>query len=78
MQSTTSVTATTDTEKKQRRNAKRLNPTDTSAKGFVRLCDWSVKDRNTHNKEMQAYRQYLRKLCNLTDEVLGRRHRNLE
>jgi hypothetical protein len=55
----------------ERRENKRLTPADYARAGIVRHYDWSVKDREAHDKEMERYRQYLMKLCTLTNEVAG-------
>jgi hypothetical protein len=45
-----------------RREIKRLTPLDYSKMGIVKLYDWSVKEREAHDKIMEKYRQYLMKL----------------
>jgi hypothetical protein len=47
----------------------RLTPVDYANAGILRLYDWSVKDREAHDIEMVKYRQYLMKLCTLSQEI---------
>ena len=49
-------------DEKARREVKRLTPMDYSKIGILKLYDWSVKERETHDKMMQKYREYLMKL----------------
>ena len=70
MQVLTSVITQNSFEGKyQKKIAKRLTPVDYSKAGIVKLYDWSVKERETHDKEMEKYRQYLMKLCSLSHEI---------
>jgi hypothetical protein len=47
---------------KTRREVKRLTPLDYSKMGLVKLYDWSVKEREAHDKIMEKYREYLMRL----------------
>ncbi|MBT0159719.1 hypothetical protein G4O51_07015 [Candidatus Bathyarchaeota archaeon A05DMB-2] len=49
-------------DEKARREVKRLTPLDYSKSGILKLYDWSVKEREAHDKIMQKYREYLMKL----------------
>jgi hypothetical protein len=53
------------------REVKRLTPADYSKAGILKLYDWSVKDREAHDKEMEKYRKYLMKLCTLSQKAAG-------
>ena len=48
--------------------SKRLSPTDYAHAGLLQLYDYSVKDREAHDKLMAKYREYLMKLCSLSSE----------
>ncbi len=50
---------------------KRLTPADYADAGILKSYDWSVKDREIHDKDMEKYRHYLMKLCQLSSEVDG-------
>lgn len=47
---------------KAHREGKRLTPIDYSKMGILKLYDWSVKEREAHDRIMEKYRQYLMKL----------------
>jgi hypothetical protein len=66
----------TEPQQKNRRDPKRerLTPLDYSKAGILKTYDWSVKERENHDKEMEKYREYLMKLCSLSHkspEVTG-------
>jgi hypothetical protein len=69
------VQATTQTRNEVnanvRREVKRLTPLDYSNAGILKSYDWSVKEREAHDKIMEKYRQYLMKLCTLSHEITG-------
>ena len=70
MQVSTSVPTQNSFEGKyQKEVAKRLTPADYSKAGIVKSYDWSVKEREAHDKEMEKYRLYLMKLCSLSNEI---------
>lgn len=50
------------------RNTKRLTPVDYANAGILKLYNRTAKDREAHDKQMQKYRQYLMKLCTLSDD----------
>jgi hypothetical protein len=54
---------------KEAREIIRLTPIDYANAGILSLYDWSVKDREAHDREMAKYRRYLMKLCTLSHEV---------
>jgi hypothetical protein len=54
---------------KQQKETRRLTPADYSKAGILKSYDWSVEDRETHDKEMEKYRRYLMKLCSLSHEI---------
>jgi hypothetical protein len=56
---------------KARKEVKRLTPMDYSKIGILKPYDWSVKEREAHDKIMEKYRQYLMKLCALSRELRG-------
>lgn len=62
---TTHSTPTQQIERKGLREVTRLTPADYSKAGILKLYDWSVKDREAHDREMIKYRQYLMELCTL-------------
>ncbi|MCW4009013.1 MAG: hypothetical protein NWF05_00120 [Candidatus Bathyarchaeota archaeon] len=55
-------------ERFHREPARRLTPEDYSKAGILKSYDWSVKGREAHDKEMANYRQYLMKLCILSNK----------
>ncbi len=52
-----------------RREVKRLTPRDYSKMGLVKLYDWSVKEREAHDKIMEKYREYLMKLSREAQQI---------
>jgi hypothetical protein len=54
-----------------RRDVKRLTPLDYSKMGLVKLYDWSVKEREAHDKIMEKYREYLMKLSKEANRPTG-------
>jgi hypothetical protein len=56
---------------RNRKPGKRLTPVDYSVAGILKLYDWSVKEREAHDKTMENYRRYLMKLCSLSHEIVG-------
>jgi hypothetical protein len=56
---------------RSRRDTKRerLTPLDYSKAGILKAYDWSVKDRENHDREMEKYREYLMKLCSLSHQT---------
>jgi hypothetical protein len=48
-----------------------LTPVDYSDAGILKLYDWSVKEREAHDKIMENYRRYLMKLCSVSHEIVG-------
>ncbi len=60
-------------ESKEQRNAVRLRltPTDYANVGVLKPYDWSVEDREAHDRQMEKYRQYLMKLCTISREIIG-------
>jgi len=71
MQIESSQLKETDENKNDPNTTKRLTPTDYAKAGIRKLYDWSVKDREAHDREMEKYRQYLMKLCSMSHEVAG-------
>ncbi len=73
MQSTTTTEISTPSTvfagKFQRPVTKRLTPADYSQAGILKSYDWSVAEREAHDKDMEKYRTYLMKLCSLSHEV---------
>jgi len=64
-----SVTRPTSQKGFERKEITRLTPDDYAKAGILKSYDWCVKDREAHDKEMERYRQYLMKLCELSKEV---------
>jgi hypothetical protein len=56
---------------RNRKPGRRLTPVDYSDAGILKLYDWSVKEREAHDKIMENYRRYLMKLCSLSHETVG-------
>jgi hypothetical protein len=71
MQVAISPNGKADEARSAQNTSKRLTPVDYSNLGIVKLYDWSVKDREAHDREMADYRRYLMKLCTLSREVAG-------
>ncbi|MCW4019306.1 MAG: hypothetical protein NWF00_11615 [Candidatus Bathyarchaeota archaeon] len=70
MQTSTSVCTQTEYGEKCRREpSRRLTPADYAKAGILMQYDWSVKDREAHDEEMEKYRQYLMELCSLSHEI---------
>ena len=67
-----------EVENKYQKEVRRLTPLDYSKAGLLKPYDWSVKDREAHDKEMEKYRQYLMKLCTLSHEIEGSKSRKGE
>jgi len=64
------VTTSTQNENKTR-DRKDVKPLTLKAYLDVRILgtyDWSVKEREAHDKIMENYRRYLMKLCTLSNE----------
>jgi hypothetical protein len=68
---TSSLSAQNEIGNKYQKDVRRLTPLDYSKAGLVKPYDWSVKDREAHDKEMEKYRQYLMKLCTLSHVIEG-------
>jgi hypothetical protein len=62
VQAAATATSKEVVSEKAHREAKRLTPMDYSKIGILKLYDWSVKEREAHDKMMQKYREYLMKL----------------
>jgi hypothetical protein len=62
-------TQTLQNERKEPKEITRLTPVDYAKAGIVRLYDWSVEDREAHDREMTKYRQYLMKLCVISHQI---------
>jgi hypothetical protein len=70
MQASTSISAESNYGNKYAKEAvKRLTPADYSKAGILKAYDWSVKEREAHDKEMAKYRLYLMKLCILSHKL---------
>ncbi len=62
-------TQTLQNKRKGSKDITRLTPVDYAKAGILRLYDWSVEDREAHDREMAKYRQYLMRLCVLSHEI---------
>ena len=67
--STSSISIQHEGENKYQKEVRRLTPLDYSKAGLLKPYDWSVKDREAHDREMEKYRQYLMKLCTLSHKL---------
>jgi hypothetical protein len=69
LQAATQAQSETATSSRVRREVKRLTPMDYSKIGILKPYDWSVKEREAHDRVMEKYRRYLMKLCALSHET---------
>ena len=65
------VVTSSSNSRVENEEVKRLTPVDYSKAGILKLYDWSVKDREAHEKQMEKYRKYLMKLCALTQQEVA-------
>jgi hypothetical protein len=56
-------------ESVHRTQRERLTPADYSKAGLLQAYDWSVQEREEHDKNMEKYRHYLMKLCSLSHSM---------